>query len=50
MIINKDMDDLLNMAPVTSSQDVRGLRKIYDLVEVNLVCHLSRMLAHSHQS
>ena len=36
MIINKHMAGLLNMAPVSSNQDLRGLRRIYDLVEVHI--------------
>ena len=32
MIINKHVEGLLNMAPVTSNNDLKGLRKIYDLV------------------
>ena len=34
MIINKHMESLLNMTPVTSNQDLRGLRRLYDSVEV----------------
>ena len=34
MIVNKHMDDLINMSPVHSNQDLRGLRQLYDLVEV----------------
>ena len=34
MIISKHMmESLLNMAPVSSNHDLKGLRKIYDLVE-----------------
>ena len=36
MIINKHMEGLLNMAPVTSNHDLRGLRRIYHLVEVHV--------------
>ena len=36
MIINKHMEGLLNMAPVISNQDLRGLRRIYDFVEVHV--------------
>lgn len=36
MIINKHMDDLINLAPVNSNQDLRGLRQFYDLVEVHV--------------
>ena len=56
MIIIKHMEGLLNMAPVTSNQDLRGLRRIYDLMEVHirvlrhLACRLSRMVAYLHQS
>ena len=32
-IINKHMDVLLNVEPVTSPQNVKGLRHLYDLVE-----------------
>ena len=36
MIISKHMKSLLNMAPVSSNHDLKGLRKIYDLVEVHV--------------
>ena len=32
-IVNKHMDVLLNVDPVTSAQNVKGLRHLYDLVE-----------------
>ena len=34
MIVNND--DLINMAPVYSNHDLRGLRQLYDLVEVHV--------------
>ena len=36
MIINKHMEGLLNMAPVTFNHDLKGLRRIYDSVEVHV--------------
>ena len=36
MIISKHMESLLNMAPVSSSHDLKGLRKICDPVEVHV--------------
>ena len=36
MIVNKHMDDLINMVPVYSNHDLRGLRQLYDLVEVHV--------------
>lgn len=36
MIINKHVEGILNMAPVTSNNDLKGLRKIYDLVEAHV--------------
>ena len=30
MIVNKHMDDLINMAPVHSNHDLRGMRQLYD--------------------
>ena len=36
MIISKHMESLLNMAPASSNHDLKGLRKIYDLVEVHV--------------
>lgn len=36
IIISKHMESLLNMAPVSSNHDLKGLRKIYDLVEVHV--------------
>lgn len=36
MIVNKHMDDLINIAPVTANHDLRGLRQLYDLVEVHV--------------
>ncbi|PFX13966.1 hypothetical protein AWC38_SpisGene21920 [Stylophora pistillata] len=35
MIINKHLEGLLNMAPITSNHYLKGLRGIYDLVEVH---------------
>lgn len=36
MIVNKHMDDLINMAHVYSNHDLRGMRQLYDLVEVHV--------------
>ena len=36
MIVNRHMDDFINMAHVYSSYDLRGLRQLYDLVEVHV--------------
>ena len=36
MIINKHLKGLLNKAPVTSKNDLKGLRKIFDLVEAHV--------------
>ena len=36
MIVNKHMDDLINMAPVYSNHGLRGLRQLYDLVDVHV--------------
>jgi len=36
MIVNKHTDDLINMAPVYSNHDLRGMRQFYDLVEVHV--------------
>ena len=36
MIVNKHTDDLINMAPVYSNHDLRGMRQLYDLVEVHV--------------
>ena len=36
MIISKHMESLLNMAPVSSNHDLKGLRKICDPVEVHV--------------
>ena len=36
MIISKHMESLLNMALDSSNHDLKGLRKIYDLVEVHV--------------
>ena len=36
MIINKHTKGLLNNAPVTSKNDLKGLRKIFDLVEAHV--------------
>ena len=36
MIVNKHMDDLINMAPVYSNHNLRGMRQLYDLVEVHV--------------
>ena len=36
MIVNKHIDDLINMAPVYSNNDLRGMRQLYDLVEVHV--------------
>ena len=36
MIVNKHMDDLINMAPVYSNHDLRGMRQLYDLAEVHV--------------
>ena len=36
MIINKHMDNPINMAPGYSNPDLRGLRQLYDLVEVHV--------------
>ena len=36
MIVNKHTDDLINMAPVYSNHDLRGMRRLYDLVEVHV--------------
>lgn len=35
-IVNKHMDVLLNVEPVTSPQNLRGLRHLYDLVESHI--------------
>ena len=36
MIVNKHMDNPINMAPGYSNPDLRGLRQLYDLVEVHV--------------
>ena len=36
MIINKHTKGLLNNVPVTSKNDLKGLRKIFDLVEAHV--------------
>ena len=36
MIISKHMESLLNMALDSSNHDLKGLRKIYDLLEVHV--------------
>ena len=36
IFLNKHMDDFINMAHVYSSYDLRGLRQLYDLVEVHV--------------
>ena len=36
MIVNKRVDDLINMAPFHSNHDLRGMRQLYDLVEVHV--------------
>ena len=38
MIVNKHMDNLTNMATGYSNPDLRGLRQLYDLVEVHVRC------------
>lgn len=35
-IINKHMKGLLNKAPITSKNDLKGLRKIFDLEEAHV--------------
>ena len=57
MIISKHMESLLNMVPVSSNYDLKGLRKICDLVEVHvrelkalLQCLLSHMVVYYRQS
>ena len=36
LIVNRHMDLLLNLDPVTSQHDLKGLRKLYDVVESNV--------------
>ena len=36
MIVNKHMDNLINMVPGYSNPGLRGLRQLYDLVEVHV--------------
>ena len=36
LIVNRHMDLLLNLDAVTSQHDLRGLRKLYDVVESNV--------------
>ena len=36
MIVNKHMDDLINIAPVKANHDLRGFRQLYNLVEVHV--------------
>ena len=36
LIINKHMEQLLHVENVTSQHDVRGLRRLYDIVESNV--------------
>ena len=36
MIVNKHMDDLINMVPVYSNHGLRGLRQLYDFVDVHV--------------
>ena len=36
MIVNKHIDDHINMAPVYSNHDLRDMRQLYDLVEVHV--------------
>ena len=36
LIINKHMDILLNLDAITSSYNLRGLRRLFDLVESNV--------------
>lgn len=36
MIVNKNIGELINMAPVYSNHDLRGMRQLYDLVQVHV--------------
>ena len=36
LIINKHMEQLLSIEGVTSQHDVKGLRKLYDIIESNV--------------
>ena len=44
MIINKHVEGLVNMAPVTSNNDLKGLRKIYDLERGDLGALLQELI------
>lgn len=44
MIINKHVEGLVNMAPVTSNNDLKGLRKIYDLERGDLGVLLQELI------